>query len=416
MKQTQLFLLAAVIGLGLGCGGGSGDNEPADQSGQDQDTVASDQTGQDIPGNQDVTKPQDVVDDTTPPTDTVDAEPLPDEVEPDEDEQDVDTVCTPDCTGKLCGPDGCGSTCGSCESGYSCDPGTFTCVEAPEGVATFFDSMYLPHGSDTPCCFDYTGDGEVDNGVGGLLDAISSLMQDSDVNQMLADAIAQGKVAILLEFVGVADWTTASGFTMNAYLGTDADADYTNNLDPVNGGEFLILPSSLDDMGNPLIAFEGASIDNGVLTGGPAQFIVSVPLLDATPITLVLDEALIEGDITAEGGTKLHIDNGKLGGVIQKKVIVEGLNAYVATTCECLGLTGDLINLDAQECATNGTPESCIEDNACGSIYNYCSIALGLFDSILDVDLDDDGANDSVSVGIQFTSIPAQIVGTATTL
>ncbi len=66
----------------------------------------------------------DVASTDIPAMDTVDADaPVPDVPVPDDTGPDVpivDSVCTPDCTGRACGPDSCGGSCGACATGTSC--------------------------------------------------------------------------------------------------------------------------------------------------------------------------------------------------------------------------------------------------------------------------------------------------------
>ncbi|MFH1531563.1 MAG: hypothetical protein ABIK09_12615 [Pseudomonadota bacterium] len=68
----------------------------------------------------DVTDP--VLQDTVDPVDTVDTvEPL--DGDDLQDAVDPDTICTPDCDGKICGDDGCGGDCGACDELLVCEAG-----------------------------------------------------------------------------------------------------------------------------------------------------------------------------------------------------------------------------------------------------------------------------------------------------
>lgn len=390
--------------------------EPDSKCGQD--TCGVDSVGSDIPVPQDLTP-----EDQTPPQDTFvpdvqDVVPdqgsdVADTAQPDlvpaDETPEPDEVCVPDCSGKACGPDGCDGVCGECAQDLACDPQTWTCVAAQQPVATFINYLYLPFGSnEEPCCFDFNGDATIDNSAGSLVSLLGSFAPDIDVNQLLADSVESGQLAIVLEFVGAADWVNAAGFVMNAFLATDSDGDYSDNLNPQTGGDFLILPDSVDENDNPLIVFQQMSIEAGTLRGGPSKFVLDIPLLMGTPMTLVLDEAMIEGEVTVVGD-KLWIEEGKLGGAVRKSVIIAGLNAFVESSCSCLGLSKPLIDPETEKCATGGNSAAC--DEPCASLNSYCSMATMLFGSILDVDLDQDGLVDSMSVGLMFQSIPARIVG-----
>ncbi len=290
------------------------------------------------------------------------------------------------------------------------------CIAFAYGPSTFVNTLYLPFAEgDEPCCFDFTGDGEIDNAVANLLGMLGGLLGDVDINAEIQGAIDGGSVAVLFEFLDVADWVDQAALDMNFFLGKDADDDYTDNLDPVNGGTFLIDPASLDAEGNPLVTFADMSITGGLLEGGPSQFILDLPIMEGIVIHAVVDGAMIEGNVAATAENKVSITDGKLGGYVAKETIANALNAYIDSSCDCLGLGGaPLIDLETNACATAGTPENCTDDaETCGQIYNYCGMALPFIDMVLDVDSDGDGTADSISIGVTFGTIPAMIDGVA---
>lgn len=440
MRATWVFAVALVMVVGCDSStSGSGPetdthNPPADGVQQDMlaqedipvpqdskcgaETCGVDSSAPDVPERQDI-----ALEDQLPPQDTngpdmQDLVPdlgrdLTDTEQPDlgptDETSEPDQTCEPSCSGKECGSDGCGGQCGTCDQGLACDPQTWACVTAHAPIATFINYLHVPFGSgETPCCFDFNGDDTVDNSAASLLSLLGSFAPDIDVNQLLVDSIETAQLAILLEFVGAADWQDAEAFVMNAFLATDADSDYSDNLAPQTGGDFLILPDSIDQNSDPLIVFQQMSLQAGLLHGGPSKFILDIPLLLGAPLTLVLDEALIEGQVTVVED-RLWIGDGKLGGAVRKSVIIAGLNAYVEDSCACLGLTKPFIDPESEKCATGGNSATC--DETCANLNGYCSMATMMFGSILDVDLDQDGISDAMSVGMTFESIPARIVG-----
>ena len=326
----------------------------------------------------------------------------------------VCTDCTADCAGKECGDDGCNGSCGDCGEGTECVAGA--CETAGGyGPATFFNQFSVA-GED--CCFDLNDDGQVDNALAGLIPMLAGFMPEgTDVQSEIDKAIAEGEMAVLVEFEGVTDWANQASFTMNLFVGKDADDDYSDNLDPDVVGDFLIDPNSLDPQtGESLIAYEGATITNGLLEGGPSTFVLDLPLSDDLNIHGQMDGATLEAQVVVNQGTdppEIVLTDGKLGGYLNEEMIFDGLNEYLAVACECLGLSGGLI-VDGQ-CATDGSPENCDteieEEKDCPVAYNACSAILAILPMTLDIDSDDDGVNDSISIGTTFSSIPARIIG-----
>lgn len=66
-------------------------------------------------------------------------------VEETTDQQEEDTSCQPDCTGKECGSDGCLGVCGYCAYGYICDP-TGKCVSSicPKQCSIIVNGQEIP--------------------------------------------------------------------------------------------------------------------------------------------------------------------------------------------------------------------------------------------------------------------------------
>ncbi len=319
---------------------------------------------------------------------------------------------------------------GHCQNGYCCAAGecctsdadclgtcdleTHQCIFT-WGPASFVNSLYLPYNEgDEPCCFDFTGDGEIDNGVANIIAMLGGMI-GGDINEEIRFAIESGNLVDLLEFIGVADWADTPSFTLNSYTGFDAYGDFSDNLDPVFGGSFLLDPRAFDEEGRPLSHFAAASISAGLVEAGPGDFIVELPLLGGAPVRAVMQGTLIEARVSAVAERPyVSLADGRLGGYFHEKMLFDAANAYVWMSCSCLGLGNDpLMDYATHTCASDGSPEQCTseEEEVCGQLYYYCPMMMPFISMVLDVDADGDGAYDSISVGLTFSGIPALIEG-----
>jgi len=289
------------------------------------------------------------------------------------------------------------------------------CVAQPVfDTASFVNHLEV---ADADCCFDYSGDDLPDNALAGLLDLVAGLMEGMDVNEEIQAAIDDGTLAVLQEFGEVEDWTDDDSLYSNQYMGAVTDDDYADNLDPATAGEFLATLDSFDDTGAPLVIFEGMSISGGLMAGGPFMFMLEIPISDlGIVLNTTVEGVLMTGEISASGDTPVmvSINDGQLGGYVHKNTIFGALNDFAESACDCLGLDGPMVDIETLACVTAATPGGCTseENNPCGEVYGFCDM-LGMIAIILDIDSDDDGEMDSISLGILFTSIPAQIVGIA---
>ncbi len=383
--------------------------------------------------------------------------------------------CTPACGDAVCGDDGCGGSCGDCEANATCEEGACVvddpcdpnpCVNPPapgcdgdnalsyaagvcaataEGAPSctyaetstacgdgescingtcidasaeyvfgadnaIVDSIVLDGAKD--CCFDYSGDGTPDNGVGSLLGTLGSFLGEVDVDQSIADAIADGTISIVLDMKGMESATDDDDVTMNGFFGYAGEA-----------GGYLIEPNSfVEGSGNalPIVSFPGGTIAGGSVELGPTPFAVSIPFGEIV-ISAELQSAQITGDITTDGGS-FGIANGKIGGVVPLQQIVDALNTVAADLCACLGTGGaDIMELAAEDklkcsAALNGASPACSEangDNAlCAAIADNKGLvctAIGIIKP--DIDTDFSGKADAFSIGMTFTAAATTIEG-----
>jgi hypothetical protein len=302
-------------------------------------------------------------------------------------------VCEPLCEGKVCGGDGCGGSCGACGSGLACGKDgqchTTECLdEIVFQEAQKIHEMSIGDGGHPGEALDVDGDpdtcapdgdceGGLNNQLSGLLDQI---VQFVDANAELAKALDEGTIVLLAETVDFAD--DGSAFTLNMYLG-DPVADKETCDFQVETCDYLVDPGSFDlSTCLPLIAFDNATVTDGVLTaGGPEYlFTVSIPVSEGLVLDVTAHMAQIVGTIVGEGSERT-ITDGLVGGAIRKKELIESVEAVPDEMFE-------------------GSPVSK------PMIINIIEMFI-----VPDVDTDDDDEADAASVGIKFATIPAVLTG-----
>ena len=245
----------------------------------------------------------------------------------------VDVPCVPVCTNRTCGTNGCGGTCGTCaDAATVCDELLGKCVTKCDWT-TFKPALtWGPVGAvatlQTPAdatvvkttCFDYTGDGNGDNGLKGLA---------GQVNGPLSDAVSGGSIAILFELAGVTDFTNTASFQLNGLLGKSTATPAATT------GDFYVQDTSyVQDICMPMIYFTGASITAGELAAGPAQFQLSIPIQTDLVIDATLIQAKVKAKITAGGDANGYAaTEGVLSGVLTKAQLDTAL-AKLQASCD----------------------------------------------------------------------------------
>ncbi len=256
---------------------------------------------------------------------------------------------------------------------------------------------------------DVDGDGDIDNALGSLLNSLSGLLGDTDINATLQESIDEGSLALGMTWPGVTDPasdTTAALDFFQLQFATAGDAS-----------AFLADRDSFDrGSSTPLIRFQTASFTGGALEAGPSTFNISIPLSDTIQLALTAERARIKGDASLDAlGIKLT--DGTLSGAVPLVSVAEALNAYISSdNCSCV-TGGDLIDTSggAGDLACNALDASnCSGDqDICGTIVGACGIAIGIIGSELDIDLDGDGQNDALSVFIRMEAQGTVITGPA---
>jgi hypothetical protein len=277
-------------------------------------------------------------------------------------------------------------------------------------VASVVSDLYIE--GTASCCFDMTGDGSPDNGLGVLLTSVGQL---EGLNESVAESIASGDLTIIVEHAGLTDLAGGS-FTANFWLGERDDTSSPINAAGSNG--VMIDPESIDQGTQPTAYLPMGELAGGSVTAGPGTVNLAIAIVGLN-LNLLISNAKISADVdldntSLEGGVALT--NGKLGGYVLADDIISAVNS-VASTCECLGLEGELLEKDASgiyQCATPdtaGCDENVSEESTCLTLVDQCALLALLPDLSTDVDVNGDGVNDAVSVGATFTAAGAIIGG-----
>jgi hypothetical protein len=258
------------------------------------------------------------------------------------------------------------------------------------------------------CCFDFTGDGQVDNKFGQLERAAAQLVA-TDVNMLYAEAIASGALLRLVTVEGLDDLENDDDVRVSLLEGRDADGDPSNNAAGV--GAFEARASSFGEAGRAVSRFPEASVTSGQLVAKPSTVRVSLPIVMGTTLDVPLVEARLEGPVLlGPDGKGLAIggaagEGAKLGGVIRRRDLAEALNAAIRK-CGCLEFDAGkdairVTNTSGLKCEAPQIDTCTEQDGAfCDGIGSFCALTLSMYAA--DVDLDGDGSKSSVEDGISF--------------
>lgn len=226
---------------------------------------------------------------------------------------------------------------------------------------------------------DLDDDGKPNNVVGKVVNLYAA------VNDTIAEQIADGGLNILFEGK---DWKTdGSAFAVSGLIGdvdaSNADCDV---ISETANCKYTINPSSYNKGGAAgtcpaLIGFSDAKVSGGKMSagaGGGSTFGLTLPI-QGIVLDLKISKAQVTADVTDDSAWKSS-KNGQICGVIAKKDLEAAIEA----------LPEDLLAQIGGKAA-----------------------ALQLINGLLapDIDLDDDGAKDAISVAIGFESVSGQITG-----
>ena len=441
------FLMAASLIVAVGCG---------DDNDAEGDTGAPDvveDTGTDVSDDTAADATEDAVEDT-PPADEIcdDGEDNDGDGATDCDDsdcicpepEDTDEACMDEIDNDLdgdldCADDDCADTlpC-NCEVPLRGGECPTEWDETFGGPFSYIHNIQIPEPeTDAYCCFDFDGDGEIDNGLAGLLGPLALVAGDDlDIEATIEEALADDSIAILLEWGKGAE---ENGFWV--YLGTndtDGDGEPDQSFGDRAGGDgvFQIERDAIDEFGS-LIQFNTASRDGDNIEAGPSVFRLNIPI-DTEDFSLNLDltieQATIAGTVAEDGVTSVDEDfdiDGEtvtyggwgLGGVVPLDQIGQLLNDLVSG-CACAGFDpsepiityGEQPSGYVMECAQQPTGGCTADDGViCENVGLVCSTALPLIPTIgiADIDTDDSGFADAMSVGIRLSAVGASLADPA---
>ncbi len=310
-------------------------------------------------------------------------------------------------------------------------------VEGAEGTYSYLNSLAIPtSGTDAECCFDFNNDGVVDNALSGVLDLVGTMADDIDVTALVEEALEADDIALVLSW---GKGENEEGF--HIYLATnDVDGNGEPDqafADRVDGaGIFQLMTDAVDEYGS-LVQFNVATRDGDVVTAGPSQFRLSLPIAAGgieLDLDLTIEQATIEGAtvVTDTGiasvdetfdidGEDVEFGGMKLGGVVpldQLGALLEDL----ASDCTCAGFDpslpvinyGDDGETYVLECAQ--TPAAgCTADDGlvCENLSTACGFLSIIVGVLSDIDMNDNGVGDAFSVGIRFGATGATLADPA---
>lgn len=268
------------------------------------------------------------------------------------------------------------------------------------------------------CCFDFDGDGAIDNAVGELAAALSTLLGQGGINNALDAGIQDGSVNLLFSFPNGAPAAlpNLAVAPVGAFQGVPPAG--TSLADKIAGAASFTVPidNFLPGTALPQGSFGDGAIADSAIAAGPGK-LYEVPLkvlyFDFSQASLEL--ANIAGDLAPQGPGFAMI-NGKLGGVLPMVSVWDAINAFVDDSCGCLNLTAPLITAvdessgacstapsDQVTCASSGT------EAVCSQLNEFCILGLTIINP--DYDLDGNGIADSMTIGIHFDGAGTVITG-----
>ncbi len=299
---------------------------------------------------------------------------------------------------------------------------------------------------DPECCHDFgpisrdfieNGTNLKDNGVAVLAAALAAIT-GTDLNAVVAGAIATGEIVHLLDHRGIATTQAeavgiAGGEPFILHWLQGRFAPGTDFAAANSGtGEFLIQPSSFEPGTTvPRERFTDAAFGPTTMIANGDTFGVAVPfggLLIQLPIELVRVTGTHAG-ATEDGVT---YSDGAVSGVVRVDDMFAAVNGFLrGPQCTCLGIATDVFTKDIDGVwVGTGCIESAIE--CISSDERLCvlmaeefdlddELAMGACDviptvtgNIADIDLDGDTATfEGLSSGERFTAVTATISGVA---
>jgi hypothetical protein len=297
--------------------------------------------------------------------------------------------------------------------------------EPADSRITYVSELTLPSvsGGVPTCCKDFgelskakiEDDRDVfDNAFAQLASAVS--LFGINMQEAIDGQLEDGRLAILFEHVDLR--SENDSFRLDGFFGAFAGA--TTYAEASAGqGSFTIDANSYDGSGNPLIRFNGATMQNGSLSAGPAVVGASFPVAGGA-LALQVHGAEVTGEATLSEGGVSYV-NGTIAGYILLDDLFGAANDFLnSEACSCLNLGGrDVFVKDGEEwdpeCLSEAEQDAqtCEEDSGCLTLASglICNALPATIENEADIRTD---ANSSfyqgLSVGWGFSGVPATIV------
>jgi hypothetical protein len=205
-----------------------------------------------------------------------------------------------------------------------------------------------------------------------------------DLRQQMIDNTTNGSINPTIEVVDNGDGSWTLNFYQTVVSGGNEFDEETGTWSVCNITDAASSPCdfeidivSFDESCLPLVSMQ-ATVTEGVLSaGGPdSVFSLSLPVEGVGNIELALSSVKVSGTVNMADGQVTGITVGLLTGILPKEGIV--------------GLVNNLLPPDV------GIPPE---------------LVISLLDGIFDVDTDEDGLNDALSVGLMFEATPISVLG-----
>jgi hypothetical protein len=169
----------------------------------------------------------------------------------------------------------------------------------------------------------------VDNQLGPILAALEGSF---DVSGSIADAIADGSIALMMKVSNVDELANDSCVTVEILLG-----EVPGGGAPMLGGDGLLVPGQtfdIDSRSVGMATFEGAIV-NGRVQGGPVAIPLAVPLDETTTLTLNIANAEVRFNI----GDGTSVNTGVIGGGLDIEETLTAITMAVMDVPEMLART-----------------------------------------------------------------------------
>lgn len=285
------------------------------------------------------------------------------------------------------------------------------------------------------CCRDW-GTASKAAGIDNALAAMNQFakLASLDLNAELASVIRSGSFVPVLDHRGV---PTADGdYKLGFFLADWAPGtSYTKASTGV--GEFYVYPESFrPGTGKPQVVFRSATKTGNKLHAEGGNFEVALVIQNVN-LQLPVRDVTIDADLIVDT-LGLAVSDGELSGYVVVDELFEAYNGLVTASCACaadlLGnqplfskssgkWVGQCKPHDSTDTVT-GVLEVCDEpseavcENLIGDkigLGGACGLIGGAVGDLADLDIDGDGTNEALSVGLRANGVPATILGLAPT-